>query len=439
MKLSGFSIKKIARYSESRHKAFYYHYYSASQAEFEKATERWKGKNDDLKQILAAIMEDKADWYKNEILNDQKNLSGTEFKDVYINQSINALDYTNLTYCTFDTCQFITEQTETEDHHDAILFECKVNHCLFKDCRFENVSFGGGDFQDIVFYNCTFDHVAFNKNRDGRYRRLFFQNCHFRNVDLTNIQLEDSCFWGECTFNKLLYSNETISLKRIVGKEIIARCKEWDKETFAKRDELKYIGGPHNKIEIVYFREDEKDAIVVVKKYSSTINCYEGLSRFYKYLFMREDQEGEHFLYLYFNYLYSWVEDQRKNCTKGVSRNLKFLFSRYILGYGVKAQRPLFAYLIMLFSFAFVYLFTGINHRADEINRAFNFDFSDFGTAVGDYLKCLYYSTITSTTIGYGDDLPASGLTMFFAGLEGILGILLMTMFTVIFGRRFFK
>ena len=50
----------------------------------------------------------------------------------------------------------------------------------------------------------------------------------------------------------------------------------------------------------------------------------------------------------------------------------------------------------------------------------------------------LYFSVITFTTIGYGDYAPLGWLRLV-AGVEGLLGLFLMALFTVSFARKFIR
>lgn len=53
-------------------------------------------------------------------------------------------------------------------------------------------------------------------------------------------------------------------------------------------------------------------------------------------------------------------------------------------------------------------------------------------------VKAFYYSAITFTTVGYGDCLP-SGMIKILAGIEGWVGVFLMSYFTVAFVRRILR
>jgi uncharacterized protein YjbI with pentapeptide repeats len=221
VELCSFNLNSaVLKYADNRHKAFYYHYYTSDHALFRRAVERWKGKNELLERILEQIQNNDNNWFQREELMNQRDLSGTRFRDIDLSQSLSALDYTNLEYCWFDGCNF-SSSPEQNNSHDSIFGECNLNNSLFKNCRFSNVSFSGGDFQNIVFYNCVFEGVNFNKNRDGRYGGIFFQNCEFRICDFNKVSLDSCCFWGECFFQDLTFTEKTFSPKHLIGKNIL--------------------------------------------------------------------------------------------------------------------------------------------------------------------------------------------------------------------------
>jgi hypothetical protein len=223
----------------------------------------------------------------------------------------------------------------------------------------------------------------------------------------------------------------------MIGKEITMLCSKWDIYSFEIRQKNKYIGGPLNKMEIVYFQEGQEEEKII--KYSSLNNCYSGLISLYKYLYLYEERDGDHIKYLYFNYLFRWLDDEYNLNKYGFSKMKQIFISRYLLGYGVKYENVLKGYFLMIILFAFFYLFNGIKNGDEIIKRTFTFVPSQFADTIYDFCRCIYYGFITGTTTGYGDILPINTLGMLLASTQALLGILLTTMFTVIFGRRFFK
>ena len=95
-----------------------------------------------------------------------------------------------------------------------------------------------------------------------------------------------------------------------------------------------------------------------------------------------------------------------------------------ISGYGTKVSNILLSCIIAVIAFGMIYLSTFLNYA--HVARSF--------------LKAMYFSTITFLTIGYGDLSPMNtnftDLQTFCTGLEGFVGLLLMSMVTVVIMRK---
>ena len=52
-----------------------------------------------------------------------------------------------------------------------------------------------------------------------------------------------------------------------------------------------------------------------------------------------------------------------------------------------------------------------------------------------DYLRCLYFSVVTFTTLGYGDIHPTDPSKLF-ATMEAFSGMFMMALFAIVFGRK---
>ncbi|MDP7162721.1 MAG: potassium channel family protein [Phycisphaerae bacterium] len=50
---------------------------------------------------------------------------------------------------------------------------------------------------------------------------------------------------------------------------------------------------------------------------------------------------------------------------------------------------------------------------------------------------CIYFSTVTFTTLGYGDFRPKPGFFRLLAGTEAFLGVALMPLFIVDLARKY--
>lgn len=97
-------------------------------------------------------------------------------------------------------------------------------------------------------------------------------------------------------------------------------------------------------------------------------------------------------------------------------------------GYGEKVLNILFFSVSVIIMNAIVYSFSGITD-GDIIYRI-SLDNGLFGV-VKTFFHMLYYSTVTFTTLGYGDFSPATPLTALLSGLEAFMGAFLVALFVI--------
>jgi hypothetical protein len=103
----------------------------------------------------------------------------------------------------------------------------------------------------------------------------------------------------------------------------------------------------------------------------------------------------------------------------------EFVFGRLLFGYGERPVRVLIASALVIVLCAFFYSQPG------------SLIFRD-GPTEPSFLQSLYFSTITFTTLGYGDFYPsAHGLCRQLAMAEAISGGFLMALFVVCLAKRF--
>lgn len=97
-------------------------------------------------------------------------------------------------------------------------------------------------------------------------------------------------------------------------------------------------------------------------------------------------------------------------------------------GYGEKVLNILsFSVLVIIFN-AIIYSFGGITNG--ETVYRITLENGIFGV-VKTYFHMLYFSTVTFTTLGYGDFAPSSPISAFFAGLEAFFGVFLVALFVI--------
>ena len=106
-------------------------------------------------------------------------------------------------------------------------------------------------------------------------------------------------------------------------------------------------------------------------------------------------------------------------------RWLSFIFADLTCKYGVSIFRIVVWMLGVISLFALLYYtLQNINYYNDHVHLSL--------------ADSLYYSLITYTTIGYGDFHPV-GIYKIFSAIEGLLGVILTSLFTVIVARRIIR
>lgn len=121
---------------------------------------------------------------------------------------------------------------------------------------------------------------------------------------------------------------------------------------------------------------------------------------------------------------YKYKDLLRKSGTGNkLSRFWNWLISKWFLGYGIYWQRPLYTAIGVILFFGGIYKL----NAPEGFSCPKDVDFSP-----------LYFSIITFTTIGYGDFAPL-GIMRFVAGVEGLLGMVLMAFLVVSFARKIIR
>ena len=119
-------------------------------------------------------------------------------------------------------------------------------------------------------------------------------------------------------------------------------------------------------------------------------------------------------------------KDLTRRVTKGrrLWRACDWAVMKWCLGYGIYTKR------ILATAVGVILAFAGLYHAVAGPETIDHFDEGPFGS--------IYFSIITFTTLGYGDYQPL-GWLRYAAGLEALLGLTLVAVFTVSYARKLIR
>ena len=134
--------------------------------------------------------------------------------------------------------------------------------------------------------------------------------------------------------------------------------------------------------------------------------------------------------------------------TKYFRKWLYSCFFNIIYGYGERPQNVIFSAIFIIILFSIFFSILGINSleiiemESPTLQEIFssNSEIVSKGNLLNKttnyFIDCLHFSTITFTTLGYGDFRPLEGWGRICAGTEAFIGALMMALFVYTFARR---
>ena len=146
-----------------------------------------------------------------------------------------------------------------------------------------------------------------------------------------------------------------------------------------------------------------------------------------------EDEDRAYIMFKRFE-AKSWHEEQKAiggltKLVSYISNGFKWLVFDKIGLYATSPGRVLISVLIFWFCFGLTYYFIDLSGLGKTNSAVGNPD------QLSVLLQSFYHSAITFFTIGYGDVFP-TGLSRVFSGMEGFMGVFMMSYFTVAFVRK---
>lgn len=120
---------------------------------------------------------------------------------------------------------------------------------------------------------------------------------------------------------------------------------------------------------------------------------------------------------------------------------LKLAFYRWPLGYGERLRNVIATSAVTIIGFGVLYPLVGGIQSTSRGSTSYAFypypeNFLDVPQWVEILGANLYFSTVTFTTLGYGDIQPTSPIVQSLAGIESLTGALLMAFLVFVLGRR---
>ena len=249
---------------------------------------------------------------------------------------------------------------------------------------------GLANFQGVVFKDAPiFDgaifksNVVFSRASFPTRSRLFLKVTNGNKLLLDGSLLENIFLELDLGENVMISLNDvTLRNTKIKRKEIFNRILQEQEKKFT----------------------EAKEVYLLLKNNFHSIGRYEDESWAFK-----KEKDMERKSYCHFKSLHKWLW----SC-----------FLNGVFGYGERPVRVIMSAISIILIFTFLFMSSGIS----------NTDVGGFTSKK--FLDCVYFSTVTFTTLGYGDFRPLEGCGRVFAGTEAFIGALMMALFVYTFARR---
>lgn len=306
-----------------------------------------------------------------------------------------------------------------------------INYDKFCDCKLKNLVFVNCSFYGTVFSNCSFKNVVFDKcdfSDPSGFIALFKEDCSFSECSFKNCNLEKSIFINT-SFDKtkfILSNLKSSILKENNIKDIIIsdcdmrsikiiesrmECLLFEDEFLTKLDEESFI-------DEIFIGKGDKDLEKIYKIYKDISTKFEA-NRL-------PNKAGEYY------YLYKMLENKT---LRGLDKIKSYIYWM-LCGYGEKPTYALITSIEIVLVFTLLYMFTGLSIGAEIIDYDILI-LKDLPSSelVLDFLRSLYFSVVTFTTVGYGDITPI-GYSVFLSGIEMFLGVTMVGIWTATLARK---
>ncbi len=334
----------------------------------------------------------------------------------------------------------------------SITFETKADfrRVVFKkNAEFDGITFKGlTDFRHVIFErNADFERVRFKE--DAKFDDATFQgNLSFKYANLSpikklNLRVKKK---GILSFEYASLENVYLNLDLDKG-VLIDFINSLLRNTKIERDQ----------IENHILQEEKKKFSEAQKIYLLLKNNFHSIGKYEDESWAFKKEKDMERLSQSFPYYKTTLKNENKKESLPILKwiqkgNFKkwitSAFSNMIYGYGEKPWNVIKTAVAIILIFALFFSFTGLGNpeiielkgTAIHNNSGNIIDLTSKGflknNVIRNFPDSLYFSTITFTTLGYGDFRPLEGLGRILAGSEAFLGAIMMALFVYTFARR---
>ncbi len=253
---------------------------------------------------------------------------------------------------------------------------------------------------------------------------VWLTEANFDNADLRKANLEKGHLFGlslkGASLFKANFENSNLRHADLTGADMMGTLFENAKLASIKWGEDNII-----KQEVEALEADKKgDRELAVTKYIEAEEIYLTLKKSFGNKGLSKE-EGFFF--------YREMTTKRMQCPLFSWARLGFKLADISCGYGEKVGRILGFSVFVIFVNALIYAFAGFGggDTIYKINMS-----TGFMDIIETFLMSMYYSTVTFTTLGYGDYSPISAISRLFAGVEAFTGAFLVALFVISVYKR---
>jgi hypothetical protein len=265
-----------------------------------------------------------------------------------------------------------------------------LENFVFNRAKIERADISSNDFAGrnyflkAKFNEVDLSDIFFRKNTFCDFTKSRFERCNFKDAKVDNSNL-NGCFFSDSDLRGASFRKTNLS--DIAFKNCTVNLKT----TF-----------------------DEKINLEITKSFEKAIEVYTQLRDLFS--------NAGHFLKSRHYHIRKMISlrEQEGNIFKKLTSWLYWLTS----GYGEIPFRITYWMLLFIILFSLGYFSSRISYSGGAIG------------VVKDFCECLYFSTVTFTTLGYGDWLPSDRFSKTLAGIESFSGLVFMAIFSVLIAKK---